>query len=169
MDIYTFAMQMEKDGEDYYRQLEKNCNNQGLKKIFTLLADEEVKHFNIIKQLQEKTSLPKVAGSAVLQNTKNIFEEMRAGKLVFSQGHYVDTTEETNAYRKARDVEEKSRTFYLEKAEAATDNESKLLLQMLAAEEEKHCRIMDNIIEFVSRPEPGNWLENAEWHHLDAY
>jgi rubrerythrin len=169
MDIYTFAMQMEKDGEGYYRQLEKKCNNQGLKKIFAMLADEEVKHFQVIKQLQDKNSLPKAVGSDVLKNTRNIFEEMRAGKLVFSQGHYVDTTEETNAYRKARDIEEQSRTFYLEKAEVVSDNEAKLLLRMLAAEEDKHCRIMDNIIDFVSRPEPGNWLENAEWHHLEAY
>jgi rubrerythrin len=113
--------------------------------------------------------MPKAVGSEVLKNTRNIFEEMRAGKLVFTQGHYVDTTEETNAYRKARDIEEKSRTFYQEKAETAADNEAKLLLRMLAAEEDKHCRIMDNIIDFVSRPEPGNWLENAEWHHLEAY
>lgn len=169
MNIYTFAMQMEKDGEEYYRQLEQKCNNQGLKKIFAMLADEEVKHFQVIKQLQDKTSLPKVVSSDVLKNTRNIFEEMRAGKLIFTQGHYVDTTEETNAYRKARDIEEQSRTFYLEKAEAATDNESKLLLKMLAAEEDKHCRILDNIVDFVSRPEPGNWLENAEWHHLESY
>jgi hypothetical protein len=39
----------------------------------------------------------------------------------------------------------------------------------LAAEEKKHLRIMENIVEFVSRPEPGNWLENAEWYHLDEY
>jgi hypothetical protein len=36
-------------------------------------------------------------------------------------------------------------------------------------EEDKHLRIMENIVEFVSRPEPGNWLENAEWHHLETY
>jgi rubrerythrin len=94
---------------------------------------------------------------------------MKEGKLVFTQGYYVDTTEETAAYRKARDIEEKSRQFYREKAQEETDQQSRVLLERLALEEDKHYRIMDNIVEFVSRPEPGNWLENAEWHHLDTY
>jgi rubrerythrin len=43
------------------------------------------------------------------------------------------------------------------------------ILLRLAGEEDRHCRIMENIVAFVARPEPGNWLENAEWHHLDEY
>jgi len=27
--------------------------------------------------------------------------------------------------------------------------------------------LLENIIDFISRPR--NWLENAEWHHLDKY
>ena len=169
MDVFEFAMQMEKDGEAYYRDLEKKCKNGGLKKIFTMLAGEEAKHYEIVKRLREKATLPEVVDSDVLTDAKNIFEEMRAGKLTFTQGYYVDTTEATNAYRKAREIEERSRNFYLEKAEKALDKQSALLLKMLAREEYKHYRIMDNIVEFVSRPEPGNWLENAEWHHLEKY
>lgn len=48
MDIYEFAMQMEKEGEDYYRALAKDSASPGLVKIFTMLADEEVKHFKVI-------------------------------------------------------------------------------------------------------------------------
>ncbi len=169
MDIYTFAMQMEKDGETYYRALAEKSKNIGLKKIFTMLADEEVKHYEIIKRLREKVALPPAIDSDVLADVKNIFEEMRAGKLKFEPGYAVDTTDETIAYRKARDVEEKSRKFYLEKAEETTDPQAVLLLKMLAREEDKHYRIMDNLVEFVSKPEPGNWLENAEWHHLENY
>lgn len=168
MDIYTFAMKMEKDGEEYYRELAEK-SSQGLAKIFTMLADEEVKHYEIVQELQQKSSLPKVTKTELLQDVKNIFEDMRSGKLDFEQGLFIGTTEETNAYRKARDIEAQSREFYLEKAGEAGDEEIELLLKSLAAEEDRHYRIMDNIVEFVSRPEPGNWLENAEWHHLDEY
>jgi rubrerythrin len=85
------------------------------------------------------------------------------------QDPHVDTTEETNAYRKARDLEEMSRNFYLEKAEEAEGDDEKSLLKQLAKEEEKYLHIMENLVEFVSRAEPGKWLENAEWHHLDSY
>ncbi|MGW8195550.1 MAG: ferritin-like domain-containing protein [Desulforhopalus sp.] len=169
MDTFSFAMQMEKDGENYYRELAAKSKNPGLEKIFVMLADEEVKHYRIFAELQSRNSLPEVGESKVLSEVKNVFEKMKDGTLKFEQGHHVDTTAETDAYRNARDLEMKSRDFYTEKAGETTDTRTKGILQMLAMEEDKHFRIMENIIEFVSRPEPGNWLENAEWHHLDDY
>ena len=44
MDIYEFALQMEKDGEDYYRDQALKEGNKGLKNIFTFLADAEAQH-----------------------------------------------------------------------------------------------------------------------------
>jgi rubrerythrin len=37
----------------------------------------------------------------------------------------------------------------------------------LADEEKKHYFLLENIIDFVSRPQ--KWLENAEFYHLDEY
>lgn len=169
MDIYSFALQMEKDGEEYYRELATKSGSEGLKKIFTMLADEEVKHFRLIEKMRKKSPLPEAVDSKVLTTAKNVFLQMRDGKLDFSQGHFVDTTEETNAYRKALDIEEQSKQFYLEKAAESTDQQTRVILEKIAAEEQKHYHIMENIVEFVSRPEPGNWLEDAEWHHLEDY
>ncbi len=42
MDIYDYAIQMEKDGETYYRELGRKSKAEGLQFIFTILADEEV-------------------------------------------------------------------------------------------------------------------------------
>lgn len=44
MNIFEFAMQMEKDGEAFYREIAKKTKNSGLQKIFNTLADEEVVH-----------------------------------------------------------------------------------------------------------------------------
>jgi rubrerythrin len=167
MDIYEYAMQMEKDGENYYRQLMQKCKNTGLKNIFAMLADDEVKHYEFIEQLRLKSGQPQVENTRLLEKVKNIFIQMKDDKQ--EQDPQVDTTEETNAYRKARDIEEMSRNFYLEKAEEVKDEQAKSLLKKLAKEEEKHLHIMENIVEFVSRAEPGKWLENSEWHHLETY
>jgi len=121
--------------------------------------------YKFIEELRLQSGLPQIENTRILENVKNIFLEMKDGKQI----PHIDTTEETNAYRKARDIEEKSRDFYLEKAETVDDEQEKLLLNLLAKEEEKHLHIMDNIVEFVSRAEPGKWLENAEWHNLDTY
>lgn len=165
MNIYAFAMQMEKDGENYYRQLAEQSRSAGLKKIFVMLADEEVKHYRVVELLSKKSGAPQLAETKVLENVKNIFVGMRETR----EELYIDTTEEVQRYRKASGLEEESRKFYQEKADQAeSETERKILLQ-LAGEERKHLRIMENIVEFVSRPESGRWLENAEWYHLDEY
>jgi rubrerythrin len=166
MGIYEFALQMEKDGERYYRELMKESTSAGLKRIFELLADEEVKHYALIEQLHLKNHTPQLEENGqILKNVKNIFIEMKNSK---DDWHF-DATKAIAAYKKAAEIEEKSKRFYLEKAAEVSDEEARRLLNQLAKEEEKHMHIMENLVEFVSRPEPGNWLENAEWHHLDEY
>lgn len=165
MNIYQFAMQMEKDGENYYRLLAKESTVPGLARIFLMLADEEVKHYNVIERLSRKESNPQLVAARILENVKNVFVTMQVAK----EDLYIDTTKAASEYRKACTIEEMSQEFYLEKAGLVEDGYERQIFLRLAKEEGNHLRIMENIVEFVSRPEPGNWLENAEWHHLNEY
>ena len=165
MNIYKFAMQMEKDGEDFYLQLAKEATVPGLAKIFTMLAGEERKHYAVVEQLSRKEKNPHLAETAILDNVKNVFVGMREEK----EPLFIDTTAATTSYRKACTIEAVSERFYREKAEETKDANEQRIFSRLAGEEANHLRIVENILEFVSRPEPGNWLENAEWSHLDAY
>jgi len=164
MNIYEYAMKMEKDGEKYYRELAGNSRTEGIKSILTMLADEEVKHFNVIANLRKHAENSPSAKTTVLENAKNIFTEMKEAKVDL---HFESS--DLGAYRIALDIEDKSRKFYLDQAGKAEDEGEKQIFLRLAGEEQKHFRIMENLVEFVARPEPGNWLENAEWHHLDEY
>ena len=160
MDIFDYAMQMEKDGEDYYRQLAEKTDNKGIKTIFTLLADEEVKHYKTLKGM--KTKRPEMAETTVLTDAKNIFARMR------DSGESFDFDAEQSAlYRKAQDIEKKSEEFYRKKASEVGQQYQREIFVRLAEEENKHYFLLENIIQFVSRPE--TWLENAEFHHLEEY
>jgi rubrerythrin len=64
-------------------------------------------------------------------------------------------------------LEKQSEDFYLDRADQAKDTEQKQLFRRLASEEKKHCYLLENIVDFVSRPR--SWLENAEFLHLDDY
>jgi len=154
MDIFEYAMQMEKDGEAYYRQLAEQTNNNGLKTVFSMLADEVVK--------QMKTQSPQMEQTQVLTNAKNIFVQMKESDDTFDFD-----ARQVELYKKAQDIEKKSQDFYSEKASEVTQEDQKETFQQLAAEEEKHYLLLDNIIQFVSRPD--TWLENAEFHHLEPY
>jgi rubrerythrin len=165
MNIYQFAKQMEVDGEKYYRVLADQSNSAGLKKIFLMLADEEVKHYKVIDLMSRGENRPELAETKILEKVKNVFAEMKD-----SEPHpRIDTTDATQSYLRARDIEEESRNFYQQQADRVENKTQAGIFLLLAREEGKHLRIMENIVEFVSRPEPGNWLENAEWHHLDNF
>lgn len=160
MDIFEYAMQMERDGEAYYRQLVQNVANKGLKTIMTMLADEEVKHYNAIDKIRISES--EMAETTILTDAKNIFVQLKNT----NEGFDVEISQ-TDLYKKAQDIEEKSWDFYLEKANEVDRDYQKELFLKLAEEEKKHYFLLDNIIEFVSRPQ--HWLENAEFCHLEEY
>ncbi len=160
MNIFEYAMQMEKDGENYYRQLAWQTANKGLQTILTMLADEEVKHYNAIEKMQ--TTEPLMAEATILTDARNIFVQIK------ESGESFDfDIKQTDLYRKAQDIEKESQDFYTEKADEATEEYQRELFLKLADEERKHYFLLDNIIEFVSKPE--YWLENAEFFHLEEY
>ncbi len=160
MDIFEFAMQMEKDGEDYYRHLVKQTENKGLKKIFTMLADDEVKHYETVKKM--RTESPRLAETQVLSDSNNIFAQLKASGEKFNFD-----SKQTKLYKKAQEIEKKSQDFYLAKAKEVEAAYQKEIFLKLADEEKKHYFLLENIIEFVSRPE--DWVENAEFHHTEPY
>jgi rubrerythrin len=160
MNIFEYAMQMEKDGEDYYRQLAQQTANKGLKTILAMLADEEVKHYNAIERMQSEDA--HMTDTTILTDAKNIFVQIKDSGASFDFD-----IKQTELYRKAQDIEERSRDFYLEKANEVDEQYQQDIFLRLAEEEKKHYFLLENIIEFVSRPE--TWLENAEFYHLEEY
>lgn len=162
MSILDFAMQMEQDGEKLYRGLADTIENTGLKKIFTMLADEEAEHFKVFKHLKENTPLG-LPENKILEQSKNIFSAMKEGAPFTINA----TTEQKEAYSLALEMEKKSIDFYEEKAAVSQNKEEKKLLRAIAREERRHYRLIEGVIDFISRPE--QWLEDAEYVQLTEY
>lgn len=161
MNIFDYAMQMEKDGEAYYRQLAGKCHIQGLKKILNMLADDEVGHYNTFEKLKKGIDA-EVPGSMVLENAKNLFQDIKETETGFD----FDVSE-IELYNKAIEIEKKSEDFYREKANEAEQPGLKFILLNIAEDEKKHRFLLKNTVEFLSRPK--TWIENAEFNHLDEY
>jgi len=160
MDIFDFAIQMEKDGEAYYREIAGGTEDKGVQKIFTMLADEELRHAEVLHEM--KSSSPELGETALLSDVKNIFARMREEK------DYPDlNTSQVEMYKKAQELEEKSKNYYLEKSSEIDNPAHKEVLLRLADEERRHYFILENIIDFISRPH--SWLENAEFTKLEDY
>jgi len=159
MDIYEYAMQMERDGENYYRELEAKTPNKGLRTIFAMLADAEVRHCKLFQNMKVHDKVH-VADSPILKDVKNIFIQMR------EQNQTEVDVSHMEMFKKALDIERKSRDFYLEKAHGVDQSQKEVFLK-IADEEKRHYFILEKIIDFVERP--SYWLENPEWYHLEDY
>lgn len=73
MNIFEYALHMEEDGENYYRQLARQSKTEGLQNIFKMLADEEVKHAKVIEAMRQNIQETALEDSPILENSKNIF------------------------------------------------------------------------------------------------
>jgi rubrerythrin len=161
VDIFEFGMKMELDGEAYYREIAGKSTDKGMKTILELLADSEVKHYNVLKKMKEHAD-PELGAVTMMPEVKNVFEEMKAG-----EGSLDADVSHVEMYQQAKEVEAKSEAFYREQAEAADTPEVKKFFTNLANEEKEHGVILGNICDMLGRPD--TWLENAEWRHMDEY
>lgn len=159
MNIFDFALVMEKDSEKLYRKLANKTKNFGIKNILGMLADDEVKHFNAIEKVKNKIEDINFANTAVLNNIQNVIKDIK--KEIHSDASQMEI------YKKAKDLEFKSMTFYLEKSNNVESPVHKSLFKWLANEEEKHFNLIENLITHVSRPQ--TWVENAEFTTREEY
>ncbi|MGD0232700.1 MAG: ferritin family protein [Syntrophorhabdales bacterium] len=161
MNAYDYAMQLEKDGESYYREGARRSVQEGLRRIMTTLADAELVHYDIFKKMKEQKpwALP---DTTILRDVKNIFVKMKE-----EGGLEGINVSEIDFYKKAQDIEKMTEDFYLERARQVEDGTERETFLQVAAEEKRHFFVLQQIIDFVSRPD--EWLEDAEWYHLDEY
>jgi len=159
MNIYEYAMKVEKDGERYYRELATKTDNVGVQSILTMLAEEEVKHYIVFDKMNNNQAIPTQPNIDIFQHTKNIFEKMQKENKTPSF-----TKDQIEFYKSALRSEESSYKFYTEKASMLEDGEQKKAFLRIAEEEKAHYILLENLVEYVSAPE--SWVESAEFNHL---
>lgn len=162
MNIYDFALKMEKDSEDLYRGLSSETSHEGVKKILNMLADEEVRHFEIITKMKNNVKELLYEDTNILENSKNIIEKIRENKeKIDIKGTHV------KIYEEAQKIEKESVKFYEEKSKEASSEKQKKIFLKLVKEEEKHFFILNDILIHVSRPQ--TWVEDADFNLREEY
>lgn len=155
MNVFDVAMKMEMDGKAYYEKLASQTELPGLQTIFSRLAEDEQKHFEVFQAMKDGKNLPNLREGSSLATTRNIFENLSA-----PEAAHRDVKDTLAAYRHAMDVEAKSQHFYEKAANEETDPELKEVLLKIAAEEKQHFEIMENVYHFINSP--NQYLSGAE-------
>lgn len=158
MDLISFAINMEVEGEEYYRKQAAQHAGDGLKVVFTLLADEESIHAALLRKAAQ--GQPYTLEPSTRAQWQNVF----TGKEAF-QDETKSLPEQVDVYRMAHEMEEKSIALYKQLAEQ--DAENRQLYTLLIAQEQEHEQILDELIKRVNRP--NDWVESAEFGLREEY
>lgn len=158
MNLFDFALKMEREGKAYYEKLAAETPLTGLTNIFLRLAKDEQKHYDTVTKLKMGAN-PSMTDTTVLDRAQNVFQEL------LSQRSAVDAMQrDLDGYAHAMKVEADSVRFYEEMAGKEPREATARLLQRIADEEKKHYNIMENLYDFVLAPQ--NFLAWAEFSNL---
>jgi rubrerythrin len=162
MNVLDFAIEMENDGFEYYRDLAVSSTLPGLKTIFTSLAEDELKHAEFFKALNAGGPVGKMPASGALDTAQSLFKQLPAGSEALK-----NIADSLKAYQHAMKLEANSFRFYEELAGKETNIEVRDLLLQIAEEEHKHFNILENVYNFVNAPNQS--LEWGEFSNLGEF
>lgn len=158
MDILEFAINMELEGSKYYTEQSENNKDNSLFIVFNKLAEDEAKHAEIIRNKKEDAKYsPKTSDSVSLDD---IFAD-KAQKISDIKA----TPEQLDAYLFALEKEKESIALYNELFQKLEDDRE--LFKFLIAEEEKHFKLLSDIVALLSHPK--DWVESAEFGVREDY
>lgn len=163
MDFLTTAKGMETEGIEYYLNLAESTSIKGLSGIFNFLANQEREHLKIFESMEGKAETPPFDGQNIFERAKVQFLEMSQHFETISTNSF----DRKEIYEKALELEGNSISYYKEELGKIDDGGQLTVLKRIIKEEQSHISLIKAIMDFQKRPQ--EWLENAEWNHLDDY
>lgn len=162
MDVFSFALEKEMAAEKLYRQLAESTESEGLNNIFTRLADMERHHIAVVAAMRDRADVKLDTES--LDSVRSMLNRLADEKDYLPE----DPKQQKEVYEKVRQMEKESIDLYLQQARENDDEAIRNTFLQLAEQEKMHYILIDNILEFVTKPDI--WCENAEFSHImDKY
>ena len=162
MDFISIAKDLEEKTISSYRVLAEQClSHEGIHRIMNMLIQDQEKHLQNLSRMQD-IELPDENAPGVFKSVKSLLEQIRTEKNTFSCD-----MDQLKLYRDARDLLLRKIEIYKEAQGEIEDSAHEAVLESLIKQETKQVSVLNHIIEMVERP--NQWLEDAEFSHLDEY
>jgi len=155
MNSWKFAIDMELDGEKYYKEQANINKDNSLNVVCLMLAEDEKKHAQILTDKMDKKSF-QLIDAQTLSKAKNIFDCIGDIKIEDKE-----IASQLDFYRIATEKEKQSIDLYKGYLLKAVGSEEKELFEYLIKQEENHYEVLDNMASLLIKPE--EWVENAEF------
>ena len=151
------AIQMERQGMEFYRKASESTVHPFAKKMFLSLVEDEKRHEKIFQQMAEAagvrpTALDEMDKEGSLKRISAIFRETA---LQLKEELRPDD-DDIKAIDIAKDLERKAYDFYTATAKQMSDTVERTAFERIAAQENEHWRTLDDTKLYLTNP--------AEWH-----
>ncbi|MCP4580605.1 MAG: ferritin family protein [candidate division Zixibacteria bacterium] len=167
-EALSMAIEMEKEGQSFYRKTADKASDKMTKQVFEFLAGEEMKHIEAIKNFYDSeiagqsSDFNEILGSYTPEKTRRAILGLFKG---LGEKAPVDKPD-MEAYSFARDFEKNGENFYREAASKATDENVKKLFEFLVEEEVRHFQMIDDSMAFLENP--SEWFHRQEKWHVEG-
>jgi rubrerythrin len=162
MDFFDMAKNIEMESRKMYEGFSAKAPVKELKLLFEFLARQEQGHHDLFASLQKKTAVAVPVDENILLKAKQLLTRW---KEQFSVPSSLNDYEA--AYKKALETEHQAVTFYTEENIKLKSFEQKKVVEAIIEQEKHHAKLLEGLIEFTRRPK--EWVENAEFNHLDTF
>jgi rubrerythrin len=166
-DALQAAIGLEQKGYDHYQKALEDAKNPLTQKLFTTLAEQELEHMRIIRELFEggakETSAAVIPGEALEMVVKEIFGDFS------KDDRSVWDIDVATAYEHAMKLEQESIDMYSSLADESGDVSETTFFQALSEEEVKHLTALQNVYHYLKHT--SDWFESTEsetWNWMNT-
>ena len=158
LEALQTALQMEEDGRKFYLDAAERVHNPLAKRTLKWLADWELEHVALIKKFYASLKDADSWGD-VRQAIKDEPSPKQEVKTIFKEAQkQIDElvkpdSEALEAYKTARDFENKAVQFYQELLEKVSDPDGKTFYEFMLEQEKEHYEILDSSFRYLENPE----------------
>lgn len=161
MNVFDFAMDIERSGSRFYSQLAEKAEQKGVKTIFSMMAKDEEDLLQKFQAMKTSVQTTTMEDSVALEYVPNIFKE------VLDEQEALNVSDDLEAYNYVMKVEEDLCRLYENAAEKEKNEQVKNLLLQIAAQEHRELESLQEIYDFVNAP--NEFLAWGEFSNLDEF
>jgi len=155
MSVLEFAINMEHDGEKYYREQAKLFTQNNLDTVCLMLAEDEKTHAQLLSQKLKQLPYEEKE-SHTLEKARNIFQDIAKIKIAGKEN-----PSQLDFYRIALAKEKQSIDFYTEHSSDTDANLEKEIFAYLLTQEKHHYEVLEELAAMLKQAE--DWVESAEF------
>jgi len=161
MNVFDFAMEIERSGRKFYRNMAAKTGTAGVRTIFSMMAEDEqdlLERFRAMKATVRSTTMQ---DSSILENAGNIFKD------ILNEREALQIADDLEAYHYVMRLEAAICRLYEDAARRESNPEVQGLLRRIASEERRELESLRKLYDFVNAP--NEFLAWGEFSNLNEF